>query len=669
MTPGNILFTSVVLLALIFGAALRPAVAAQKGLILLGGLGHSVDLTYQFGRQDVSDGERDASSSQNQFQETYNLDTGFAIYNERLFKARISARARATQHYLSNSVGSSTSSNDLGLMYSIYGTLLERGYTPVKINASSEQIRIQNSFSPGYYLYSDSYGVGAAVRNKTLPISIDFTRYTSETSGLVDDRTQTNYQISLLGAHLVPAISQTDFSFFRTDSKSEAVDGGGPADSQRSFQVSLRNLLTSRDSKYALTSALTARQEVDRSESTNFTWQEGFSWRLGKALNMGAGYGTDISSQDNELTGGSSSRRSHSANFSLMHQLFLNLTTRFELNGRWAELPNGTEDQVSGNLSINYSRTLPRDGRISLSYGHLRSVIDRELTSGVAQAIDEPLTAQLAEVNLLREANVIEESIVVRDANPLIRFTPYVEGIDYTIDRTRLPFVGLSFINLPNSQITEGKNLLITYNYQVNPSIKYLTTAHSVTSTLLWGGRHRLYASYDQSGQERLSGRTDLLELNDSMSVKAGFASEIYRVSYGVENTYVDSTLDKHNSFESYARTSLRLRQGRLMGQVRNRYSYYAVTPSNPESRADNTFSITGNYTRPLFRNGVAVVNAGFTDTRGGAHARDDAELGLDYQWSYSKLSFKGLYKMFWRNLSGVVSLENYLSLEIRRYF
>lgn len=669
MKPGKVLFTSILLLIV----SVNYAFADQKGLFLLENLSQSVEFSYQFGTQSVSAGSSETSSSQNRFQEYYNFDINYAIYNPRILKGRLSAKARADQEYFSTSQGTSSDSSSTGILYNVYGIFLERGYTPFKLSAASELTHVQSNFSAGYDINVSSYGVGASVRNRIVPIAVDYSRYTTETTGLSDDRIQTNNQVSITATNAVGSLSQTDLAITHSNSESHPKNGGliSTVDTHRSFEAALKNALASEDNKYALRSSIRAREEVNATKTSNFSWQESFAWRLGRALNFGLGVSNDLSSQESS-TGADTSRTSHSGNVWLSHQLYQNLTSRLDFTGRQSDLENGKELEYGGTLGFNYTKLLPRDARFTLSWIEQRTVVDRSLTTGEGRATDEPLTARLQGPlqgeNRLKQPNVIATTpIIVRDANPFIRFTPYVEGVDYEIIQVGA-FTELDFA-IPGSQITEGKNLLISYSYLLNPSIKYETISHGLGTSISLTGGHKFYASIDQTSQELISGRTELLQLNDSTSVKVGVTSAIGKAFFGIDDTYVDSTLDKHNSVEGFLRYSYHFPRSVLLCQLRDRYATYWVTEVNRKERSENTFNASANYSTSLFRNSVAIMRAAFTDSRGGAIVRDDAELGVDIQWGYGKLNATLMGKLNWRSLAGTTALENQVNIEVKRYF
>lgn len=663
MKPGKVLLTSILLILLPGNNAL----AAQKGLFLMENLTQSVNLSYQYNRQDVSGGGSHTSASQNRFQEFYNFDIKYAIYNPRILNGRISAKARADQDFLSSNAAPSSSSSGAGFQYYLDGLFLERGYTPIQFFSGSELTHVQNSFSPGYDLTVDSMGIGTSIRNRIVPITVEYRRYANETSGLSEDRTQTNDQVSVRAKHTVPSVSQTDLDLFRTNSRSEPKGGRGAVDTNRSAEASLINDLTWKDNRYSVRSALRFRDELHLGKTENFDWQESFSWRLGPALHLGLGYNNSSSTFESSITNISASRTSNAGKIWLTHKLYRNLTSQLEVNARQADLTNGKEKEYSGTLSFNYVRSLPNNGSLNLRYSELLTVIDRDLTSGETLAPSEPLTVQLLGQNLLQQPNVVVDAIIVRDADPNIRIIPYVRGVDYEIIQIGA-FTGFNF-SIAGSQITDGKNLLITYSFLVNPSIKYQTSSRKFGASLSLSGRHIIYGDFARSEQELLSGRTDLLQLNSATNYTLGFSSEIGRLSFGIQNAYINSTLDKHSSYEGFVRYSHFFPQSTLLCQSRDRYTLYGVTAANRNERSENVFNVTVNYTKPLFRNAIAIASATYTNTRGGAIVRDDAELGVNFQWGYGKIYLTLAGKIYWRDLAGTTSLDNQASVQVARYF
>jgi hypothetical protein len=149
------------------------------------------------------------------------------------------------------------------------------------------------------------------------------------------------------------------------------------------------------------------------------------------------------------------------------------------------ELPVGTRTTYAGSLDFSYRRSLPWNGQVYARAGGRNQVDDNVLSASQINVTDEPHAAPtpIGGVGfLLDQSFVITSSIVVVDTRGGARL-PTAAGIDYDIvpegNLTRIvPLLG-------SLVIQAGDPLVVSYTYEVNPSIKYGTDSR-------W-----LYASMD----------------------------------------------------------------------------------------------------------------------------------------------------------------------------
>jgi hypothetical protein len=393
-----------------------------------------------------------------------------------------------------------------------------------------------------------------------------------------------------------------------------------------------------------------------------------FTWRLGRALNLGLTYNNNRYSYLNTLNNTSTTSAVQSGGLSITHRLFQSLTSRFDLNARQSEFDTGKENSYSGAVYFDYLKTLPAQSNLQLSYSESLNVTDRNVTSQTALAIDEPLTAQLTGQNLLFYPNVDTGSIIVRNADPNVRVAPYVTGVDYEA----IPngdFTGFNFAII-GSEILDGTNLLITYTYLANPSIKYQTSSRRVAGSLSLSGRRlKIYGSIDQSNQDLLSGSAEFVQLNKSTTTIAGVGSELNSIFSGIEYTNYDSTLNKYQSYNSFVRLNRYLYGGSFKLQLRHRYANYDVSPSSPTERTENVFEAGGNYSRLLFKRIQGDFDARYTNFMGQSASRSDITLNLRLRWSYGKILLQLEERAAWRFVSGSSFRDDQITFQLTRYF
>jgi len=169
-------------------------------------------------------------------------------------------------------------------------------------------------------------------------------------------------------------------------------------------------------------------------------------------------------------------------------------------------LPAGTRDSYWNQTGAAYSHDVLDDATLHMHLGGRYQIDDNKLTSSSVQVIDETQAAPPAlgagAGFLLGQPFVSAGSIVVVDARGGARF-PTTPGLDYVLqiegNRTRI-------VPLPTSAVIQANDpLLITYTYELDPSVKYRTLTGSAGIGLSFPWMNVSY-EHDQSDQHLLSG-------------------------------------------------------------------------------------------------------------------------------------------------------------------
>lgn len=651
------------------------AVAAPRGLFILGDFNHWVELEYRYDGQETKTKET-SSRSQNYFKEEYNGQIAYAILDPRLWRGKLSAGVSLDQGYYSSNA-SSRSSSGRSFKYNFTGAALEKSAFPLHLFGRSELIHAQREFSNPYDINLDTYGLNFSLKNRYLPVRLDYTRTTTETTGLVSDRIQESDTVSLEMSHNLGKISHTNgrISFFDNNSKSKLTD---IAAENKTYEASLRNQLSLSKSiaGRTLISHLLARQEtweqnIDRQEVKTYTLEEQVVWPFGRALTSGVNY----SFTSRESFRGKD--QYHNGRIWIQHRLFESLTTQLDGDFRKDDLVTGTEQNVAGAIGLLYQKKLPWDSQFQLNFNQLYQVTDRN-QSGVSQLlVDEPHTAVadpvipgLVPPILLRNGNVAPESIVIRNADPSVRLLPYVVNVDYGVQQTGLQ---TQIVILPGSDIVVGDNLLINYLYLANPQVGYSTSTRRIGFNLpLFNYLYRFYGSWLDSRQELLSGRADLIRLTGQTAYKLGFETNRLYFSCGAEYEDVDSDQDKHQTILGFLRHSHRFGRGTLSLYTSDAYTKTrpnSFTGSGVPDRTVNSLSAGGTYSAQLFSTAQMSFTAKYFNLSGDALGRDDVSLGLNIRWNYGKISVSLLSQVNWRMLPGTTTRDEYLRLHLTRYF
>lgn len=224
---------------------------------------------------------------------------------------------------------------------------------------------------------------------------------------------------------------------------------------------------------------------------------------------------------------------------SLQHRLYKNLITSIRGQGTKTDLPNGSRDSYQGSINMNYNRKLPEQGQVFV-YGATRYQINNNnLDSSLVDVVDEshnaPAVLGAGSGFELNRPFPVTGTIEIVDNRGGSRL-PVQEGIDYEL----LPQgENIQIIPIPTSPIIQpGDPLLISYSYEVSPSISYSTAYWS-----LGGGVNyrwlRFSVMHEDSNQSLLSGR-DQTFLNDRRldRVSLGLHGEWKQLQGRVNNTY-----------------------------------------------------------------------------------------------------------------------------------
>jgi len=192
---------------------------------------------------------------------------------------------------------------------------------------------------------------------------------------------------------------------------------------------------------------------------------------------------------------------------SLQHRLYKNLATSIRAQGTTADLPNGSRYSYLGGINLNYNRTLPGQGRLSVNGSTRYQINDNNLTSSVIEIVDEthsaPAMIGTGSGFELNNSFIIESTIEVVDTRGGTRLTTQA-GIDYDVmkqgDR-------IEIIPIPTSIIIQpGDPLLVNYSYEVAPSIRYSTGSWSLGGGVNYGWM-TFSVAHEDNNQTLLSGR------------------------------------------------------------------------------------------------------------------------------------------------------------------
>jgi hypothetical protein len=183
----------------------------------------------------------------------------------------------------------------------------------------------------------------------------------------------------------------------------------------------------------------------------------------------------------------------------LEHQLYDNLTTRFELYTSNDDFDNGEIDVSEADLDFRYRRKIPA-GMLMITSGYAYRVEDNNSDAASSQVLNERHTLNGTTQEFLDRTSIDLSSVIVTD---ITKTTTYIEGIDYV-----LSVVGES-VAIERSffgGIADGETVLVDYVFATQlPFEADRSSARFGASLDLWRAL-RLHYNYNRVKEELISG-------------------------------------------------------------------------------------------------------------------------------------------------------------------
>jgi hypothetical protein len=656
-TPCNLF-----LLFILFLILPDSAMAAKRGLILLGNFRHWTDLSYDYDGQTAESAGQSTSSRQQRFEEDYQFAFDYAIYHPRILHGQFAGDIKLDQQMFS-AADTSSSSNGTGLLYKLSGAALDRSPVPITFTNSIEFNHVQQEFARGYDLKVNTNGTGLSVHNNYLPITFNYSATESETSGLATDRIEKNEVFLLNATNAIGSASNTTINLRGSNIETELLGTAGSF-FNRSYDLSLRNFLNlpSKGKSRSLDSGLQLHQQAGTTDYTSFSLTESLTWDLGKALSTSTSYA--FNSRDASQSG---TEQSHNGRFSIQHRLLESLTTQLQLDARKDFLAAGEEQELGGSLGLNYQKRLPAESNLNLAFNQRYAVDDRNLANSSITVVDEPHTVALPDRIFLNNPGVIAGSVIIKNATTGV---PFALTTDYDL----LPFGTQTEVVInPSGIISNGVTLLVTYSYQANPIISFATTTRRFSANLpLFNYAYRFYGSFATMNQELLAGQADVSRLTNSREYQAGFECKQGRLVYGGEYGNFDSDQDKHEYYEGRARLNRQFGRSSVGVSLSDRYTVTypnSFTVSAIGTVRQNTVAAGTVFNRALFDTAQMLLSGNYIAVRGSLLNRDNASLALNLRWNHGKLMMALIGQVNWQLLPGTTTRDDHLRLQVTRYF
>ena len=304
------------------------------------------------------------------------------------------------------------------LGYFLDAHVLRQKMHSFKVFLRQSRNEFNSTLSPDNVTETDIARTVWLVNSERLPTTVTLERNSTRFENFFS--TQDNSDIVRLESRYTSARHQFNLL-------SEYVDQLRQIDT-REFNVD--RLLMNVNSNYAfserarLTSTIfSLDSESEASDSKSLLWSERLM--LQHRPNLRSEYTARFDSRENE----SFNSDARFLSGALEHQLYENLTTRFELYSSNDKFDDGEIDIGEAGLDFRYIRRIPA-GMLTITNGYAYRVEDNNIDADSSQVLNEAHTLAGSTPEFLARANVDLSSVIVTDTTEA---TTYIEGIDYVL--------------------------------------------------------------------------------------------------------------------------------------------------------------------------------------------------------------------------------------------
>ena len=642
----------------------------KKGFLLLGDIEPWLGLTYEY--IDHTSGQNSGRSSSNQLEEIYHIDTSAAILDPHLFNFSIGGDIWFQQEEASSSSQGSSSGNGVKYTYSFAGSAYDNRWYPINMFSSLTTGTVQTPFSQPYNTETGRHGIEFLVLKDPFRLKMKYERDTLDFTGGNQVNNQVTDSFEFLGSHNYRDISSTSVN--ATFSNENSVYSGVRQAGTALLYGYTNSLYLGRLRNYLVTSTLQSNdQTYGGAPQKTLDVTETFQGHPGKALDLELDY-----RYNHNLTGGLYGLPDQVYNVNsglalLRHRLFESLITELRGNLSQNSFLGGSEDIYAGTVKLQYRKKLSATTNLTVETYGTHQITDRKLAENEQSVANERshTATQLNQVitlNItgpLQPGSVLIQGFAVAPINPqqdppTITFT---ENVDYQVDYPlgRITWIGFPLPTVPN--------LVISYTVLFDQSVKYATDTGSLSSTLyLANGKYALSGLYYNQNQHVLSGQSQYGLFNTSIA-QLRFQGFLGANSYSLEYDDYHSGPTKYRYFEGWWQYDHVTPGMSLLFLGRDRYSMYDAT-STSGSYDNNSLNLSASYNRDLSDWSNLILTFLFLDLRGGPSGTSDSiSVRAGLRARFNRLTVNLLGSSGWRFDRNSASRDDYIRLEVRRYF
>lgn len=641
------------------------ACAEQRSLILLGNIQQYLNVSYDYD-ESHSNGSTTSTSFDSQIiKERYQLSSDYTIYHPNLLLGSAAVGVTFNQDFYSGQNAERTFGKGISFNYDIGGTILDGSNYPTTFHVRSEEATVQRDYTGNFNVATDSYSAGFRYRSKNFPLSLTFSQVNTQTSGLGSDTDQQVRNIGFLISHPIGNINDTVLSYAHSEIDSRSIQGSASISAYNSDRFTATNLLSwnSEGKARSISATYSLLRETGNIESTSVSAGMGILWDLGKTLSLRG----DIS----EARTGAPSRDDIISKVSLRHRLFESLSTSVDGLFRRSLMDQLSEEEKNGTLAVSYHKRIPLNGLLDLSVSQTYGYFDRTGHQTINYIKDQSYVASYVDPIIIQAIGVVQNSIVIKNADPTVRATPYDPVTDYYVvveaSTTEI------FIN-PMGAIKEGDTLLLSYETDIDPALHYSTDVRSLNGSIsLLDNRIRLFASTQDAALTPSGSNTQFQILNSYHSQRVGLQLMEGTSLLDLEASRLRSTEEKSSTLEAVFNHTFPLEDGSLSTYLKGRLSFRYPQPQGPDEGTqpmirERSANVGIQYNTILLDYISTRIRANYLCITGGLRS-NDASIIATLQFQAGRLFLQLLPEVHWTSTGNTSIWNEKIRLMITRYF
>ncbi len=436
--------------------AATSAHAQENGFFFMERPKLGLGTSYEFEDETLKTPEAETKTTTHDFLETATIRTGGWLYHPNLMEYRFTFMPEWRQEIFEQS---HTERRDTSVMaYDARATLLKRKPFSMDFFAYRNTRRLDLSTVQDTDFDNETWGTRLNFTNPTLPASIGFSSQKSSQSGFYgwdEDRNELQVDVRHNAGN---SVTQLEMLYDDADRTTRTLYDSTDI-SSNALNTELTNTLFFTDDNRVRLDSLFYNNRAEYADADSDIWSasENLFWTHSRSLltRYSINYNrNDFDSFVNEET---------ALRAGLTHRLYDRLTTDLGGEAAFTDFSGGSEDLYRSNLGFTYNRPIPW-GNVELGAGYTYDLTQRSGDQDIIST-QEPHVLKIGEETLLREENILRQSILVTS---ITGATVYAENIDYRIQEIG-PDVSISRSLL--GSIADGQEVLIRYSYRIDASV------------------------------------------------------------------------------------------------------------------------------------------------------------------------------------------------------